>query len=199
MALAAGLLALGLGAWAWWGPSRMAEPLPVLGQVPAFKLTQSDTEPFDSRALQGKIWVASFVYTTCKNSCPMLTMQMRRLAKLLPEGEGFALVSITVDPDKDSPQVLAAYAKGLGVDDARWSFLTGKKAAIKALVEQGFKLSARADEKVVDERGQPDILHSSQLVLVDGQGRVRGYYDGLLGSSVGTIQDHIKRLLKEKA
>lgn len=199
MALAAGFLALGIGAWAWWGPQRVAEPLPILGQVPAFSLVTSDAKAFDSRSLQGKVWVASFVYTTCKNSCPMLTMQMRRLSKLLPEGDAFALVSISVDPDKDSPQVLAFYAKGLGVDDSRWSFLTGKKAAIKTLVEEGFKLSARPGETVVDERGQPDILHSSQLVLVDGQGRIRGYYDGLLGSSVGSIQDHIKRLLKEKA
>jgi protein SCO1/2 len=159
-------------------------------------LTDIEGKPFSSQAMQGKIYVASFVFTSCKNSCPMLTLQMKRLSKLLPPGDAFALLSISVDPDKDTPKVLAAYAKGLGVTDPRWNFLTGKKAAIKALVEGGFMLSAQPSEPVLDERGQPDILHSSKLVLVDGQGRIRGYYDGLLGSSVGSIQDHIKRLAR---
>jgi protein SCO1/2 len=196
MALTAGFLVLALGAWALWGPALRQEPLPVLGQVPAFNLTGLDGKPFSSQALQGKIYVASFVFTSCKNSCPMLTLQMQRLSKLLPPGDGFALLSISVDPDKDTPKVLAAYAKGLGVNDPRWNFLTGKKAAIKALVEGGFRLSAQPSELVADERGRPDILHSSKLVLVDGQGRIRGYYDGLLGSSVGSIQGHIKRLAR---
>jgi protein SCO1/2 len=196
MALSALVLGLGLAAWALWGPRQRAEPLPILGQVPAFTLTDSDNKPFDSAALQGKVWAASFIYTSCKNSCPMLGMQMRRLSKLLPDSPAFAMVSISVDPDKDTPQVMASYAKGLGVDDPRWRFLTGKKAAIKALVEKGFLLSAQSGEAVKDERGQPDILHSSRLVLVDGQGRIRGYYDGLLGSSVETMRDHIQRLLK---
>ena len=199
MALAGALLALGLGAWALWGPSLAAEPLPVLGQVPAFKLTGSDGKAFDSRSLQGKIWVASFVYTSCKNSCPMLGLQMKRLAKLLPEGDGVALLSVSVDPEKDTPPVMAAYAKSLGVDDPRWSFVTGQKMALKSLVENGFKLAAQVGEAVPDERGQPDILHSSKLVLIDGQGRIRGYYDGLLGSSVDTIRDHIQRLQKAGA
>ncbi len=85
----------------------------------------------------------------------MLGQQMRRLSKLLPAGDAYALVSVTVDPEKDTPEVLAGYAKGLGVDDARWSFLTGKKADIKTLVEKGFKLSARPGEKVPDEQRGP--------------------------------------------
>jgi cytochrome oxidase Cu insertion factor (SCO1/SenC/PrrC family) len=196
MVVIALVFAAALGAWAVWGPALKAEPLPVLGQVPAFTLTGLDGKAFDSRSLQGKIWVASFVYTSCKNSCPMLGQQMRRLSKLLPAGDGYALLSVTVDPEKDTPKVLASYAKDLGVDDARWSFLTGKKSVIKDLVENGFKLTAQPGEQVPDERGAPDILHSSELVLVDGQGQIRGYFDGLLGSSVPAIQDQIKRLAK---
>jgi len=191
------LLGIGLAALALWGPRRDAK-LPVMSSLPAFSLTGSDGKPFDSAQLQGKVWVASFVFTSCKNSCPMLGMQMSRLSKLLSADERLALVSITVDPDKDTPKVLEGYAKGLGVADARWHFLTGKKSAIKALVEKGFLLTADPGAEILDERGQPDILHSSKLVLVDGQGRIRGYYDGLLGSSVPALKQHIQQLLKER-
>lgn len=189
------LLGLGLAALALWGP-RHDEALPVMGQVPAFTLIGLDDKPFDSAELKGKVWVASFVYTSCKNSCPMLGMQMSRISKLLAADPRVALVSITVDPKKDTPKVLQGYAKGLGALDPRWHFLTGTVPAIKALVEKGFLLTAQPGEAVLDERGQPDILHSSKLVLVDGQGRIRGYYDGLLGSSVPAIQAHIQQLLK---
>ncbi len=195
VALSAAGLGLGLLALALWGP-RSVEALPVLGQVPAFQLTAADQKPFDSAQLQGKVWVASFVYTTCKNSCPMLGMQMSRISKLLADDPRVALISITVDPEKDTPKVLEGYAKGLGVTDTRWHFLTGPKPAIKSLVEKGFLLSSQAADAVPDERGQPDILHSSKLVLVDGQGRIRAYYDGLLGSSVPALQENIKQLLK---
>jgi protein SCO1/2 len=197
MAIAAVLLGLGIAAWAWWGPRNNASPLPVYGTVPAFTLTGSDRKPFDSAALAGKVWVASFVFTTCKNSCPMLGMQMKRLSASLPAGDGFGLISITVDPDKDTPAVLAKYAKDLGVEDPRWHFLTGKKAAIKTLVEGGFKLTASPGDKILDERGQPDILHSSKLVLVDKKGAIRGYYDGLLGASAPEIKRQALALAAE--
>lgn len=191
-------LALVLGTWALLGQrDRRGSGLLHYGRVPAFTLVGTDGKPFDSAALAGKVWAASFVFTTCKNSCPMLSAQMKRLSKSLPEGDGFALLSITVDPDKDTPKALGDYAKALGVDDPRWSFLTGKKAVLKTLIQDGFKLAAEPGDEVLDERGHPDILHSSKLVLVDGKGDIRGYYDGLLGSSVEAVRRDALRLAKE--
>lgn len=190
-------LALVLGTWALIGRREQGSGLLHYGSVPAFELTGSDGKPYSSASLAGKVYVASFVFTTCKNSCPVLGAQMKRLAHSLPEGDGFALLSITVDPDKDTPQALAAYAQALGVDDARWHFLTGKKAVLKALIQQGYKLAAEPGDVVKDERGEPDILHSSKLVLVDKHGDIRGYYDGLLGSSVEAIRRDALRLAKE--
>jgi protein SCO1/2 len=195
VAVLAVFLGLGLAALAVWGPRRN-EALPVYATLPPFKLVGADKQPFDSAQLAGKVWVASFVYTSCKNSCPMLGMQMTRISKLLVADQRLALVSITVDPKKDTPEVLKSYATGLGVDDPRWHFLTGKTADIKALVEKGFLLTAEPGVEVLDERGKPDILHSSKLVLIDAQGRIRGYYDGLLGSSVPALKSDIQRLLK---
>lgn len=172
--------------------------LTLYGKVPAFRLTGADSKGFDSQALAGKVWIASFVFTRCKNSCPMLTQQMRRLSESLPAGPDFALVSFSVDPDKDSPQVLKQYAQSLGANDPRWAFLTGPKAALKTLIEGGFKLSAEPGELQSDARGNPDIVHSTKLVLVDRRGVIRGYYDGLLGSSVEAVRRDAQRLAKER-
>jgi protein SCO1/2 len=127
----------------------------------------------------------------------MLQGQMKRLIKGLPAGDGFALLSVTVDPEKDTPQKLEAYAKDLGVDDPRWVFLTGAKAAIRSLVVDGFKLAAQEREAKSDARKDPDIIHSSRLALVDKHGIIRGYYDGLLGESVDAIRSDAISLAKE--
>jgi len=194
----AGLVAA--AALAVWSVARDREQksgLMAYGPVPAFHLTASSGKPFDGSQLMGKVWVASFVYTTCKTSCPMLAGQMKRLSKGLPAGEAYALVSVTVDPVKDTPKALQAYAKQLGVDDPRWVFLTGSKADIKALVVEGFKLAAQEKEAASDARKDPDIIHSSRLALVDKHGIIRGYYDGLLGESVEAIRHDAERLAKE--
>jgi cytochrome oxidase Cu insertion factor (SCO1/SenC/PrrC family) len=168
-----------------------------LGAVPAFHLTAADGRPFDGAQLAGKVWVASFVYSTCKTSCPMLQSQMMRISKGLPAGDAYALVSVTVDPAKDTPQALLAYAKKLGVDDPRWAFLTGSPADIKALVVGGFKLAALPAEAASDKRPDPEIIHSSRLALVDKHGQIRGYYDGLLSDSVSAIRNDAQRLARE--
>jgi protein SCO1/2 len=197
LALAGGVAAAALAVLAVARQRTQDSGLQRLGPVPAFHLTAADGKAFDGAQLAGKVWVASFVYTTCKTSCPMLTGQMKRLAQGLPPGDGYALVSVTVDPAKDTPQALRAYAQRLGIDDPRWSFLTGSQADIKALVVDGFKLAAQPAEAASDQRNDPEIIHSSRLALVDKHGQIRGYYDGLLGESVEAIRHDAQRLAKE--
>lgn len=197
LALAGLVLAAGLAVWVAVAKHREGSGLTKYKQLPAFQLTASDGKAWDSAQLQGKVWIASFVFTTCKNSCPMLSLQMKRLSSSLPLGDGFALVSFTVDPDHDTPARLREYAKAMGADDPRWVFLTGTKAKLKALIQGGFLLTAEPGDKQRDARGAPDILHSSKLVLVDQHGTVRGYYDGLLGSSVEAVRRDAQRLAKE--
>jgi protein SCO1/2 len=197
------LVMAGLGlalALVLWAALRRPQPAPALlhyGAVPAFSLTGMDAKPFASSALAGKVWAASFVYTQCKNSCPMLEAQMRRLSLSLPSGPGYALVSITVDPDRDTPQALAAYAQKMGLTDPRWAFLTGPKPVLKKLIQEGFHLAAEPGERQSDARQAPDILHSSKIVLVDKHGDIRGYYDGLLAESVEAVRDDAARLAAE--
>ncbi len=140
--------------------------LPVLGQIPQFDLTAQTGQPFDSQSLDGHIWVANFIYTTCPGPCPLMSHQMHGIQVSTQATPALKLVSFTVDPARDTPAVLAEYAKHFAADPARWSFLTGDIARLNDLGMNAFKLNP------VD--GALD--HSIRFVLVDAQRRVRGYY-----------------------
>ncbi|MFN0130558.1 MAG: FG-GAP-like repeat-containing protein [Verrucomicrobiales bacterium] len=159
-----------------------AEPagttVPVLHPLPDFTFTAEDGEAFGLADLRGKVWVADFVFTRCASTCPMQTAELATMQELLKSGndaDDFRLVTFTVDPEHDTPEVLAAYAARYGADPERWKFLTASRGEVWSLSANGFKLAVAEDAK---NAGMP-ILHSSSFVLVDRGGRVRGIYDGL--------------------
>jgi protein SCO1/2 len=146
---------------------------PVLGTVPAFALTDQTGHPFGTRDLQGKVWVADFIFTACQGSCPLLTQKMALVAKRARQlGPELHLVSLTVDPERDTPERLAEYAARYGANPHKWSFLTGPMTAIQAAVVDGFKVGM-GREKVGDFW---EIFHGEHLVLVDRQLGIRGYF-----------------------
>ena len=151
--------------------SPRATALPIYGQAPEFSLTDQEGRPFLSSALKGTVWVADFIFTSCAGSCPQMTAQMAALQKRLPQEIQF--VSISVDPARDRPDLLRRYAESYGADLKRWRFLTGEPPAIERLVKEGFRLSYA-------EGTSPEepITHSVRFLLVDGQGTIRGAYDG---------------------
>ena len=166
-ALAAALLALaGLAAGC-------GKPLPFLGDLPHFSLTERSGAQVDSEQLRGKVWIADFVFTRCPDFCPALTARMAQLQKRLPvDADPVHLVSFTVDPVHDTPEVLTAYAARAGAQP-HWLFLTGPRDALAALLRDGFKV-AYAD----DGPATAPITHSDRFVLVDRALRMRGYYHG---------------------
>jgi len=154
------------------------EPPPVLGEVPAFSLIDQDGRPFGSADLRGNPYVVSFFFTRCPSICPTLMRQVRRLQDeyVAQHVAGVRLVSISVDPDFDTPARLREYGRELGVLTERWTLLTGDLPRIRALAEGGFKVPVGSPE-ASGTVGMIDIAHTGKVVLVDGQGRVRGYYD----------------------
>jgi protein SCO1 len=162
------------------------------GTVPAFELLNQNGQPFGSAQLAGKIWIADFIYTTCPGPCPMISSRMSELQKPLEKSD-VHLVSFSVDPEKDTPQVLRGYAEKLQADPARWDFLTGPKSAIYKLSHDGFKL-ALSDGG--DERGIP--VHSTRMVLVDRHGQIRGYYDATEPDAVTKLLADTNHLLREQ-
>lgn len=153
----------------------------VLGSLPAFTLTDQRARPFGSRELAGKIWVADFIFTACQEACPMLSERMAEVGKRARHlGPDFHLVSISVDPERDTPERLAAYAARYGANPISWSFLTGPEQAIQATVVEGFKVGAGKARSGGDADGGGagfwEIFHGENLVLVDRQLRIRGYF-----------------------
>jgi len=165
------------------GPAR-GEPLPVLSALPDFSLVDQSGRPFARKDLLGRAWVADFVFTRCVDACPRLTATMKQVQDALTPAERadqIGLVSISVDPKRDTPEILRAYAEAHGADPRLWHFLTGDESQIERAVVQGFK----TDFAPLDAKGNPtdahaeafDIMHGEKFVLVDPDGRIRGYYD----------------------
>jgi len=149
--------------------------LPIYGQVPAFQLRDQRDLPIRRERLAGKVWIASFMFTSCPDICPLLTTKMAALrSELVDQRDHVRMVSFSVDPVTDTPQVLRAYAKKHGADHDDWLFVTGPIDDIKAVVVGGFK------QAIEPQPAQPDkprsILHGSHFVLIDGKGRIRGFY-----------------------
>ena len=149
--------------------------VPVWGTLPEFNLINQSAEPYGTRQLEGRPWIADFIFTLCPGRCPMLTREMSRLqTELLGRGwDDVMLVSISVDPASDTPEALAAYAAKHGAKQDGWQFLTGTRDGIWSLSVDGFKLAVEE----IEDTGQGPIVHSNRFVLADGQRQIRGYYD----------------------
>ena len=167
-------------------------PLPSYGTVPSFELVNQDAQPFGSRQLSGKIWIADFIFTSCPGPCPIISTRMSELQKPLSKS-GVHLVSFSVDPEKDTPEVLRVYADKLRKEPLRWDFLTGPTAIITSLSRDGFKLA-------LSEGEQPESgpIHSTRFVLVDRRGTIRGYYDALAPDGVTKLLADANHLLREQ-
>lgn len=158
--------------------TRVPPPPPVLGNVGAFSLIDADGRAFGAAELKGKATVVSFFFTRCPSICPVLMHAVKGVQDQIgASGErGVRLLSVTVDPEYDTPERLRDYGKELGVDPARWVLLTGDPAEIRRLATVGFHVSI-GDPAPAGGAGLLDIAHTGKLVLVDPQGAIRGYYD----------------------
>jgi protein SCO1/2 len=175
------------GAATWLEIKPPAPPLERYGQLPAFALTNQDGERVTLDDLKGKVWLADFVYTTCPGPCPIISAHMGRLSRELPADA--RIVSFSTDPDNDTPAVLKAYAKRFGAG-GNWTFLTGPKDEMYALIQHGFMLPIMAPAGA-------QIVHSTRIMLVDKSGAVRGLYDGTTSGPDAQILADIRRLLAE--
>ena len=167
-------------------------PIAHYGTVPGFQLTNQHNQPYGSDQLRGKIWIVDFIFSTCPGPCPMMSSRMSELQKPL-EKTDVHLVSVTVDPEKDTPEVLRGYAEKLGAQPGRWDFLTGPKLAIYDLSRNGFKLPVNEDS---DQPGVP--AHSTRAVLVDRRGAIRGYYDVTAPDTLTKLVADTNQLLREQ-
>jgi protein SCO1 len=140
--------------------------LPSFGLVPDFTLTdQTDHAFISANTLRGKVWIADFIFTNCAGPCPRMSAQMRQVDTAL-KSQDVKFISLTVDPARDTPAVLAQYSQRYQAEPGRWFFLTGAQADLHNLARNVFMLG--------DVNG--DLQHSTRFVLIDKKSRVRGYY-----------------------
>ncbi len=154
-----------------------AGKLPEYGTVPQFTMTDSEGRPFDGNALSGKVWIADVIYTNCPAECPRMTAQMHKLERQVKDENDIRLVSISVDPQHDTPAVLNHFAHRFGGPTQQWSFLTGSPETVHLIAYQTFHVG--------DVIGK--IEHSTKFVLVDKRGHVRGYYSAFDQESMGAL------------
>jgi cytochrome oxidase Cu insertion factor (SCO1/SenC/PrrC family) len=148
--------------------------------APLFVLTERSGKEISNEDLDGKVWVASFVFTRCKMGCPAVTGTMRKLQTelKLADRDDLRLITFTVDPERDNLTDLKEYADKYQAHETKWLFLTGPERFVRLMLNKGFRITAmkRADPKPGDE-----FDHSTKLLVVDKRGKVRGYFDGMPG------------------
>jgi protein SCO1/2 len=178
-----------LGASASWviQKANSSYDIPILKPVPEFSFINQDGDPFTEKDLNNKITVLDFIFTSCAGPCPIMTHNMTGLYRSFSQVEEVQFVSITVDPDVDTQDILKQYAKINGVNDDRWQFITSNIEAIKDLKKNGFMLYA---EEL--PRG-----HAIKFVLIDQNGQIRKYFDGTEDASMAVLMKDITNLVKE--
>ena len=171
--------------------------LPVYGQIQPFALTNQLGEEFTLKDLKGRVWVADIIFTRCAGPCPKMTQEMAGLQNAFSEEPKLEFVTLTTDPDHDSPKVLKRYAGKFGADSARWNFLTGTKPEIKNLAIGSLKLAAIEKEEEQQQNENDLFIHSTTFILVDKHGRMRGAYESLEPGFQEKISSDIRELLRE--
>ena len=179
---------------------RPAAPPPVIATLPDFHLVDHDGHPLAAADLDGKLWVVDFFFARCTSICPTLIERMHdveRWAGRHPDVEAkLGLLSITVDPEHDTPAALADYARAHAVKSPRFRLATGEAEPVLDVISRGFKIAVGTPR--LDDTGRLDILHGGHLVVVDGQHRIRGYYDAD-GGGLHKLEADLTTLASEPA
>lgn len=161
-------------AWTEFVPHKS---LPIIGQISQFNLTNQNAAPVSLDALRGKVWVADVIFTRCAGPCPTMTHHLAELQSAIPASDPVRFVTLTSDPEYDTPAILKRYAARFNADTNRWFFLTGPKPEIRRLAVNDFKFVV-VENKPEEQKNPEDLfIHSTWFVLVDQRGRVRGWND----------------------
>ena len=171
---------------------------PILFAAPNFALTDQTGKSFGTQQLAGRVWIANFMFTNCAATCPRQATRLVELhahARRWPDWDRLRLVSITVDPERDTASKLYEYAQQHQADHERWKFLTGDRGELAKISKDGFKLPASGGA----EHSSTPITHSSRFILVDSQLRIRGYYESLDDKDYARLLTDLRLVLSEEA
>jgi cytochrome oxidase Cu insertion factor (SCO1/SenC/PrrC family) len=198
-----GLAVVGMAVASYWQLQNLAREqedsaLSPAFVIPAFQFRNQEGLPFGTEQLSNRIWVANFVFTRCPGPCLQMTKNMAQVQKKLGVQSEVMLVSFTVDPDFDGPDVLKAYGQLHGADWQHWTFVTGDRSALHNLIEKGFKLTvAEATPEEVPETGP--FIHSTLFVVVGKDGKTAAYLDGSSPDFLEKMERALKKVSGKKS
>ncbi|MHC4392044.1 MAG: SCO family protein [Planctomycetota bacterium] len=187
-----GLILMGALTMAFLSSKARAEKPQVLGQVPAWTLMEMSGRAVSSADLQGSVYVADFIFTSCAGQCHDMSTRMAALQKELPNRADLRFISVTVDPETDTEEKLRSYSTEYGAEAGRWLFLRGDKKTVHELSARGFMLAVREEEA---EPADEAFVHSPKFVLVDQQGQIRGFYDSNDPKALIALKKDLRPLL----
>ena len=167
------------------------------GQIHAFSLTNQSNETVTANQLKGKIWVANFIFTSCGAECPFLTRQLHLVQKLTADESDVGFVSLSVDPQTDTPARLNGYATNYGVDSSNWHFLTGEPDQLNDVIRRSFLLPVAESSEEKDELNNTNFIHSNKFVVVDQTGMARFHVDGMLEEAPSQVLAAIRQIRAE--
>ncbi len=169
----------------------VAAPAPDIRiALPDFSFTERSGQALSRKDLLGQVWIADFIFTSCAGPCPQMSRHMQRLQKDLSDLQPLRLVSFSVDPDRDTPEVLRAYGERYDADPQRWLFLTGPMDRIYDIAIKGFKITVEA------ARENNQIIHDTRFILVDAEGAIRGYYDSASADDLQRLRQDASELAR---
>jgi protein SCO1/2 len=177
--------------------SAVGPPLAVLGRVTGFELTNQFGRPFSTRDLSNQVWLADIIFTRCPGPCALMTRNLATLQSRLDPAWPVRIVSLTADPEFDTPAVLENYGRKFDADFRRWDFVTGARSNLNAVAMRQLLLAVGEKDPAERENPADIFLHSTKWVVVDGAGRLRAVHEGTDAGSVEAARRDVRRLLKE--
>ncbi|WP_031525415.1 SCO family protein [Dyadobacter crusticola] len=164
----------------------------IYNVIPPFSFVNQNGETITEKAVENKIYVADFFFTTCPTICPVMKRQMIKVYNEYKGNKDVMILSHSIDPEHDTPEVLNKYAKDLGVEGNQWQFLTGEKEKIFKIGQTNYMVTVETDSGSAG-----GFLHSGAFILIDKEKHVRGMYDGTTDEGAERLIRDMKKLLKE--
>lgn len=190
---------LGLvAAWLLFRDQNNTPPLPVLGSIPAFQLTDQAGRAFTEADLRNHVAVFNIIFTRCGGPCPRITAEMKQIQDAISPDLPVRFISLTSDPEHDTPEKLRDYGARYQADFTRWRFVTGGKRELYDFAIKGLHFTVIDNQEAASRSLEDLFIHSLKFVLVDGEGRIRAYLDGGETETVETVLSAARRLLREK-
>tara|TARA_B100001939_G_C16852202_1_gene577977 strand:- start:330 stop:1031 length:702 start_codon:yes stop_codon:yes gene_type:complete len=166
-------------------------------EITDFRLINQNGDSVDLNLLKNKVCIVDFFFVSCGSICPKMNQQLKRVHDHFLNNDRVMLLSHTVWPEMDTPEVLYDYAESYGANHLKWQFLTGDKKELYRMARYNYLVVPDVDDPGFDHGGEADFIHTENVVLIDANKKIRGFYDGVSSTDIDRLMDDVDQLLSE--